>query len=142
MPKHIPLRSCVACRETKPKRELVRVVQVSDDRVEVGQVEVALVGVRPQVAVEGRRSGGMAGEQAERLDVEGERLAAGAEQPGAPLLAEALQPLADGVGRQARAQPRLQDVARRLGGGRGRPGGCGAESRPGAGIRPWRRRSP
>jgi predicted RNA-binding protein YlxR (DUF448 family) len=35
MPKHIPLRSCVACRETKPKRELVRVVRVSDDRVEV-----------------------------------------------------------------------------------------------------------
>ncbi|HLJ67979.1 MAG TPA: YlxR family protein [Chloroflexota bacterium] len=35
MPKHIPLRSCVACREAKPKRELVRVVRVSDDRVEV-----------------------------------------------------------------------------------------------------------
>lgn len=35
MPKHVPLRSCVACRETKPKRELVRVVRVSDDRVEV-----------------------------------------------------------------------------------------------------------
>ncbi len=35
MPKHIPLRSCVACRETKPKRELVRVVRVSDDRVEI-----------------------------------------------------------------------------------------------------------
>lgn len=27
MPKHIPLRSCIACRETKPKRELVRVVR-------------------------------------------------------------------------------------------------------------------
>jgi predicted RNA-binding protein YlxR (DUF448 family) len=35
MPKHIPLRSCVACRDTKPKRELVRVVRVADDRVEV-----------------------------------------------------------------------------------------------------------
>src|SRR5919199_3471631 len=35
MPKHIPLRSCVACRETKPKRELVRVVRLTDDRVEV-----------------------------------------------------------------------------------------------------------
>jgi predicted RNA-binding protein YlxR (DUF448 family) len=35
MPKHIPLRSCIACRETKPKRELVRVVRVSDDRIEV-----------------------------------------------------------------------------------------------------------
>lgn len=33
--KHIPLRSCIACRETKPKRELVRVVRVADDRVEV-----------------------------------------------------------------------------------------------------------
>lgn len=28
--KHIPLRTCVACRETKPKRELVRVVLVPD----------------------------------------------------------------------------------------------------------------
>jgi uncharacterized protein len=35
MPKHIPLRSCIACRDNKPKRELVRVVRVSDDRVEV-----------------------------------------------------------------------------------------------------------
>lgn len=35
MPKHIPLRSCVACRDSKPKRELVRVVRVSDDLVEV-----------------------------------------------------------------------------------------------------------
>ena len=35
MPKHIPLRSCVACRDTKPKRELVRVVRVDDARVEV-----------------------------------------------------------------------------------------------------------
>jgi predicted RNA-binding protein YlxR (DUF448 family) len=35
MPKHIPIRSCVACREAKPKRELVRVVRVADDRVEV-----------------------------------------------------------------------------------------------------------
>lgn len=35
MPKHIPLRSCIACRESKPKRELVRVVRVSDDHVEV-----------------------------------------------------------------------------------------------------------
>ena len=35
MPKHIPLRSCVACRDNKPKRELVRVVRVADDRVEV-----------------------------------------------------------------------------------------------------------
>lgn len=35
MTKHIPLRSCAACRESKPKRELVRVVRVENDRVEV-----------------------------------------------------------------------------------------------------------
>src|SRR5438270_9906988 len=35
MAKHIPLRSCVACRETKPKRELVRVVRITPERVEV-----------------------------------------------------------------------------------------------------------
>src|SRR5450759_50744 len=35
MPKHIPLRSCTVCRESKPKRELVRVVRVSDDQVQV-----------------------------------------------------------------------------------------------------------
>ena len=35
MPKHIPLRSCVACRDNKPKRELVRVVRVDEARVEV-----------------------------------------------------------------------------------------------------------
>lgn len=33
--KHVPLRTCVACRETKPKRELVRVVRVSPQSVEV-----------------------------------------------------------------------------------------------------------
>jgi predicted RNA-binding protein YlxR (DUF448 family) len=33
--KHIPTRSCVACREAKPKRELVRVVRTEDGRVEV-----------------------------------------------------------------------------------------------------------
>jgi uncharacterized protein len=35
MAKHIPLRSCVACRDNKPKRELVRVVRVSENLVEV-----------------------------------------------------------------------------------------------------------
>lgn len=35
MPKHIPLRSCIACRETKPKRELVRVVHTPEGPVEV-----------------------------------------------------------------------------------------------------------
>ncbi|HCF99723.1 MAG TPA: DUF448 domain-containing protein, partial [Chloroflexi bacterium] len=34
-PKHIPERSCVACRESKPKRELVRVVRISDQLIEV-----------------------------------------------------------------------------------------------------------
>ena len=33
--KHVPLRTCVACRETKPKRELVRVVRVGPESVEV-----------------------------------------------------------------------------------------------------------
>jgi predicted RNA-binding protein YlxR (DUF448 family) len=33
--KHIPTRSCIACRESKPKRELVRVVRTEDERVEV-----------------------------------------------------------------------------------------------------------
>src|SRR5438046_9607918 len=32
-PKHIPLRTCVACRETKPKRELLRVVRTPDGHV-------------------------------------------------------------------------------------------------------------
>lgn len=35
MPKHVPLRSCVACRASKPKRELIRVVRVADDRIEI-----------------------------------------------------------------------------------------------------------
>jgi len=32
-PKHIPLRTCVSCRETKPKRELLRIVHTPDDHV-------------------------------------------------------------------------------------------------------------
>jgi len=35
--KHIPLRTCVACRETKPKRELVRVVLLPDGTIEVDE---------------------------------------------------------------------------------------------------------
>jgi predicted RNA-binding protein YlxR (DUF448 family) len=31
--KHIPLRTCVACHETKPKRELLRIVHTPDDHV-------------------------------------------------------------------------------------------------------------
>jgi len=32
-PKHIPLRSCVSCHETKPKRELLRIVRTPDNHV-------------------------------------------------------------------------------------------------------------
>jgi predicted RNA-binding protein YlxR (DUF448 family) len=31
--KHIPLRTCIACHETKPKRELLRVVRTPDGHV-------------------------------------------------------------------------------------------------------------
>jgi uncharacterized protein len=31
--KHIPMRTCVACRESKPKRELLRVVRTPDEHV-------------------------------------------------------------------------------------------------------------
>jgi hypothetical protein len=31
--KHIPMRTCVACRESKPKRELLRVVRTPDGHV-------------------------------------------------------------------------------------------------------------
>ena len=33
--KHIPQRTCVACRKVKDKRELIRLVRVSDKIVEV-----------------------------------------------------------------------------------------------------------
>lgn len=32
-PKHIPLRTCIACQETKSKRELLRVVRTPDGHV-------------------------------------------------------------------------------------------------------------
>src|SRR4051812_51069 len=32
-PKHIPLRTCVACHETKSKRELLRIVRTPDGHV-------------------------------------------------------------------------------------------------------------
>lgn len=35
MPKHIPERSCVACRKVRPKRHLVRLVRAVDGSVEV-----------------------------------------------------------------------------------------------------------
>ena len=33
--KHIPQRTCVACRKVKPKRELIRLVRISEGNVEV-----------------------------------------------------------------------------------------------------------
>ena len=36
--KHIPQRTCVACGEVRPQRELVRLVRVSGDGVEVDPV--------------------------------------------------------------------------------------------------------
>ena len=35
MPKHIPARSCVACRTQRPKRHLVRLVRTPDGAIEV-----------------------------------------------------------------------------------------------------------
>lgn len=32
-PKHVPLRTCISCRETKSKRELLRVVRTPDAHV-------------------------------------------------------------------------------------------------------------
>ncbi len=32
-PKHIPLRTCIACKATKPKRELLRVVRTPDGHI-------------------------------------------------------------------------------------------------------------
>lgn len=33
--KHVPQRTCVACRQVRTKRELIRLVRVDDGRVEV-----------------------------------------------------------------------------------------------------------
>jgi len=35
MVKHIPQRTCIACRTAKPKRELIRLVHTSDGIVEI-----------------------------------------------------------------------------------------------------------
>ena len=35
MPKKIPMRQCVGCREMKPKRELVRVVRSAEGEISV-----------------------------------------------------------------------------------------------------------
>ncbi|MBC7242187.1 MAG: YlxR family protein [Anaerolineae bacterium] len=34
-PKHIPMRTCVACRQTQPKRTLVRVVRTPEGQIVV-----------------------------------------------------------------------------------------------------------
>ena len=34
-PKHVPLRTCIACRSTEAKRGLVRVVRTAEGRVEL-----------------------------------------------------------------------------------------------------------
>lgn len=33
--KHVPLRTCISCRESKPKRELLRVVRTPDGHVSI-----------------------------------------------------------------------------------------------------------
>ena len=40
--KHVPLRSCIACRQRYPKRELIRVIRAAD-----GTVEIDPTGKRP-----------------------------------------------------------------------------------------------
>ncbi len=35
--RHVPERSCVACRTKRPKRELIRIVRTPDGRVEVDE---------------------------------------------------------------------------------------------------------
>ncbi|MGH2495779.1 MAG: RNase P modulator RnpM [Ktedonobacteraceae bacterium] len=32
-PRHVPMRTCVACKQSKPKRELLRVVRTPDGHV-------------------------------------------------------------------------------------------------------------
>lgn len=32
-PRHVPLRTCIACRQSRPKRELIRVVRTPDGQV-------------------------------------------------------------------------------------------------------------
>ncbi|HHX02199.1 MAG TPA: YlxR family protein [Firmicutes bacterium] len=33
--KHIPIRTCVGCRQTKPKKELIRVVRTPQAQIEI-----------------------------------------------------------------------------------------------------------
>src|SRR5260370_41971654 len=34
-PRHVPLRTCISCRQNKPKRELLRVVRTPDGHIQV-----------------------------------------------------------------------------------------------------------
>lgn len=34
-PRHIPQRTCIGCRETRPKRELIRIVRTTTGAVEI-----------------------------------------------------------------------------------------------------------
>ena len=42
MPKKIPMRQCLGCREMKPKRELIRIVRSPD-----GDISIDLKGKKP-----------------------------------------------------------------------------------------------
>jgi predicted RNA-binding protein YlxR (DUF448 family) len=33
--KHVPLRTCIACRQTRPKRELMRIVRTPEGAIEI-----------------------------------------------------------------------------------------------------------
>ena len=35
--KHVPQRTCIGCREIRPKREMVRIVRTPDDGVEIDE---------------------------------------------------------------------------------------------------------
>lgn len=35
--KHVPQRTCIACRQVKPKRELIRVVRAPDGKVHIDE---------------------------------------------------------------------------------------------------------
>ncbi|MFQ6117758.1 MAG: RNase P modulator RnpM [Candidatus Bipolaricaulia bacterium] len=35
--KHVPQRTCVGCREVRPKREMVRIVRTPDRKVEIDE---------------------------------------------------------------------------------------------------------
>jgi len=34
-PKHVPIRTCVGCRQAKPKKELIRVVRTPQSEIEI-----------------------------------------------------------------------------------------------------------